>query len=119
MITSRDKRMYFLAEKVAALSLYKHKHGAVIVDGDRIISLGCNRAVSHPRSFKFFKGTIHAEQRALILSKQSVEGMTLYSARIGGNQNSRPCPLCMSYIKEAGIRKIVYLQDGKLIEERV
>lgn len=119
MITSRDKRLFYLAQRVALLSLCKHRHGAVIADGSRIISIGCNRAVSHPKSFLFLRGTIHAEQRAINLAHGSVAGMTLYSARMGWSNNSRPCRLCMACIQEAGIRTIVYLHDGELIKERL
>lgn len=121
MITSKDVRYYEMALKVARLSDCSSLHGAVIVRGGNVLSLACNRRVTHPASsrLKPFATSIHAEQRALILAQTDCKHTTLYSARANGMQLGRPCAMCSGLMAESGISSVVYYDGSNLVRERV
>lgn len=121
MITSKDVRYYEMALKVARLSDCGSLHGAVIVRGGNVLSLACNRRVTHPASsrLKPFATSIHAEQRVLILAQTDCKYGTLYSARANGMQLGRPCTLCMQLMITAQIKTVVYFDGNNLVKERV
>lgn len=90
------------------------KHGAVIVKGGRVISIGINKNRNHPTivSSEHIKThcSVHAEVDALRKVKNA-KGATIYVARVnkrGQDRLSRPCDRCHKAIKDAGIRKVVY-----------
>lgn len=90
------------------------KHGAVIVKGGSVISIGINKNRNHPTvvSSEHIKThcSVHAEIDALRKVK-SAKGATIYVARSnkrGQDRLSRPCDRCHDAIREAGIRKVVY-----------
>ena len=77
--------------------------GAVIVRDGRILAEGFNN------SFSTKDPTAHAEIVAIRLACASVghhklDGCTIYSS-------SEPCPMCLSAIYWAGIKKIYYAND--------
>jgi len=116
-----------LAKRVALMSDHQdHRHGAVIVKGGSVISVGCNKLdFSHHaalnRSYtEYGIATLHAEISALHgLSKERTRGCTLYVVRLGKRNDefrlSAPCDMCMSAMARAGIKKIIYTVD----EERI
>lgn len=90
------------------------KHGAVIVRGGSVISVGINKNRNHPTvvSSEHIKThcSVHAEVDA-IRKVKNAKGATIYVARVnksGGDLLSRPCDRCHKAIKDAGIRKVVY-----------
>lgn len=90
------------------------KHGAVVVKGGRVISVGMNKNRNHPTvvSAEHIKThcSVHAEIDALRKVK-STKGVTVYVARInkkGQDRMSRPCDRCSKAMEEAGVRKVVY-----------
>ena len=90
------------------------KHGAVIVRGGSVISIGINKNRNHPTvvSSEHIKThcSIHAEIDALRKVKNA-KGATIYVARVnrkGKARDSRPCNRCYEIIKNNGIKKIVY-----------
>lgn len=90
------------------------KHGAVIVKGGRVISVGINKNRNHPTvvSSEHIKThcSVHAEVDA-IRKVKNVKGATIYVARVnknGQDRLSRPCDRCHKAIQEAGIRKVIY-----------
>jgi len=90
------------------------KHGAVIVKGGRVISIGINKNRNHPTvvSSEHIKThcSVHAEVDAL-RKVRNAKGATIYVARVnkrGQDRLSRPCDRCHTAIREAGIRKVVY-----------
>ena len=113
-----------LAYKVAALSECSMQHGAVIVRGGNILSIACNRRVTHPVSKGWAKDpkqitTIHAEQRALILCKAPTHNATLISVRLNGDKRSRACRMCRALCYDAGIHTIVYFDGTSFVKERL
>ncbi len=103
-----------LAVNVAQSSECRMKHGAVVVRGGSVISVGINKNRNHPTvvSSEHIKThcSVHAEIDALRKVKNA-KGATIYVARVnrkGQDRLSRPCDRCHDAIREAGIRKVVY-----------
>lgn len=119
IVTTRDRYLYSVALQTASESTYSHKHGCIITKHGRIIALATNREVTHPHSHKHLKTTIHAEQRAIIKAQCSLRGAVLYSARVGGNEVSKPCAMCAALLSEAGISAICYYDGAKLVKVRL
>ncbi|MDI9518298.1 MAG: dCMP deaminase family protein [Bacillota bacterium] len=111
---------YFIG--LAHLSAYRSKDpstqvGAVIVDDDnRVVSIGYNglpRGCSdddYPWAREGealetkYPFVVHAELNAILNSRHSVEGCTLYVSLF-------PCNECAKAIIQSGIKKIVYESD--------
>lgn len=96
------------------LSSEKMKHGAVIVKGGRVMSVGVNKFRNHPMIIQpeIIKTvcSVHAEVDALRKARD-VRGATIYVARVnsrGVSRMSRPCNHCYMALKDAGISNIVY-----------
>lgn len=120
----KSKRAYFkAAEGISSLSNHRCKIGCVVVSGHRIISTGHNSAnKTHAFQAKIDKrffgcecsGFLHAETDALLPLIKG--GVNLSNASIyvyrkmkdGSIGMARPCPRCMSVIKQCGIRYINY-----------
>lgn len=129
---SKSKRAYFrAAEAIASMSNHRCKMGCVIVSGHKIISSGHNSASkTHPLQNKIDKNTfkcecagfLHAETDALIPlinNKTDLSKATLFVYRKMGMKfgMARPCPRCMSIIKQCGIKFINYSTDKGFAEE--
>lgn len=86
------------------------------------MSIACNVLKSHPEHATKYAAnviSIHAEHRAILLARGSVKGATVYIARNGGKEISKPCLSCRMYMKEAGIKTIVYFNGAQLVKERL
>ena len=86
---------------------------ALIYDKKYLVSYGLNSRKSHPLQAKFAvndKATcIHAEIAALANARQSVEGMTMYVARVYRNNKpamAKPCEACRAAIIEFGLKDV-------------
>jgi deoxycytidylate deaminase len=117
--TNQDLERYELARELAGNSECRFKMGAVIFR-HKPIATGINVIKTHPDHKRYGKHviSIHAEHRAILRSRTSVNGATLYVARDGGD-TSKPCPACMAYMREAGIYAVVYLDKGTVVKERL
>lgn len=100
---------------LAKSSSCKNKHGAVIVRGGNVLSLGINKMKNHPDVIpeELIKDAchVHAEIDAIKKVKNDLRGATIYVARVspfGKGVMSRPCNKCYQAISSAGISKIVY-----------
>jgi len=99
----------------------RHRLGAVVVKGGRILSTGYYE-VRYTKELK--KPTLHAEQSAILklLKRRKLHdlvGSTLYVYRRtpGGNLgNACPCGDCMDLIRSVGIRKVFYTEDNQTKE---
>lgn len=104
-----DVRMLDLAVLVSTWSKDPGtKVGAVIADGNRVISTGYNGFPSklqdvdlEDRDWKLSR-TIHAELNAIFNARQPVTGMTLYST-------FACCDRCAAHIIQAGIARVVWM----------
>jgi deoxycytidylate deaminase len=125
---SRDEKFIKLAIQISELSDHRMRMGAVITKGNRIMGVGNNKRKSHPKqinhhTFKIAQG-LHAERSAIINAKRKdLSGCTIHIARLtkcGEPAMAKPCDQCMAYIKETGIKRIVYTnQEGKIEKENV
>jgi tRNA(Arg) A34 adenosine deaminase TadA len=113
--------IFKLATKLAETSTYGNfRHGAVLVKGGAIQSLGFNNEKYCSRGAKYRpeeKGhaTYHAEIRAILgVPYHITRNSVIYVARVnkvGENRISKPCSMCQSVLAAQGIRKAIYSID--------
>ena len=120
-LTSRDYWGYDLAEKVAANSDCRYRMGAVVIRGSRVLSTGINKLKTHTdhKDWPAYVCSIHAEHSAILHSETDLSGATIYVARIGGRRNSKPCPMCHCLLKEVGIARAVFMDNGSLVKVKI
>jgi deoxycytidylate deaminase len=113
------------AIKKAGESILRHKVGAIIVNGGRIISCGRNER-RHTRLItgRRHKQSLCAEQSAilkLLKNRRQAElvGSTLYVTRMNtkGSALAKPCSCCQEIIKSVGIRKVFYTDNNSQVLE--
>lgn len=100
---------------LALSSQEKHRHGAIIVRQGKVISHGINVRKNDPNicSFPLLESGIHAEVAAIKRANTSLEGATIYVARINKSGQpllSKPCDRCQAAIEKAGIKKVIYTE---------
>ena len=113
--------------KTSALnSKCHHKHGALLIKGNRVLKVSFNKnsfskvANRHRlmRDKNPWFGTRHAEIE--LLSHNKIKGSTVYVCRVN-NQNdlmySRPCGMCLAAMKSAGVKKVVYSVSNSKFEK--
>lgn len=106
------------AQKEAKKSTLQTKVGAVLVLGKTIIS-GHNKDKTHPEFAnpqKHIRTSLHAELDCLIKARNNkfpttlFSGGTVYVSREvnGKPAMARPCEHCISFLRDAGIEKMMY-----------
>ena len=140
-MTNKERRLFEVARAVSKTSSFERiKIGAVLVSGNRIISVGTNSEKSHPRQkalnkfrktgttshddWKTCKDRIHAELEAILHAPYDImnnsSSLSLFVFRegcAGELRNCRPCPACMAAIKARGIRTIYYTTEEGYVRE--
>lgn len=115
-------RFFSLAREVSKLSNYHtHKLAAIIVKGNRIVSIGINDQKTHPKSDTRFN-KLHAELAAIIRSRTDLRGASIYVYREQKNGEigcSFPCSACYEAIRSAGIKRIYYSDYDSYKMEKV
>ena len=116
-LSNKDKSYLHLAMKVAESSCYEMRHGAVIVKGGSVLSVGYNKQKNNPEIFGDAGGeearqnsTVHAEIDALSRVSDA-KGAIVYVARInkrGAPALSRPCNNCYESLRDAGVKRVVF-----------
>ena len=100
--------------KIARVSPFdRHKLGAVIVRGSRVLSAGYN-SIRYTKELGY--GTLHAEEAAILKLLKSrrqhlLVGADIYVSRVRPNGSiglARPCDRCMELIKSVGIHRVFY-----------
>jgi dCMP deaminase len=114
-MTKWDTRFLGLAAYISAWSKDPSSQvGAVITDGNRIISLGYNGFAAgvedkqdrlDNRDCKL-NLTIHAEENAMIFAKRDLTGCTVYVTH-------PPCPRCASKLIQEEVGRIVYIAPSE------
>lgn len=113
---SRKQRSFLdLAVRVAESSEVSFKHGAVVVRGGSVLSVGVNKwknpmKPDFPPSAYDPTISVHAEVDALSRCADP-RGATIYIARVnkrGEERISRPCIDCEKALIVAGVRKVIY-----------
>ena len=113
-----------MAARISEMSQGRRlKVGAVIIKGDNVISMGWNGMPSgmdnnceiecEDGSLITKPETLHAESNALMKLVRTggtgAEGATLYTTY-------SPCPECAKLIKQAGINRVVYRHNYRLLD---
>ena len=114
----KKNRYIEYAKKIAAKSeCGKFRHGAVLVKGNSVRNISCNkhRHCSFGKRFRkaeLGEATLHAELGAILgMDRTTTAGATVYVARInkrGESRNSKPCSMCQAAMRYVGIRRVVY-----------
>lgn len=103
-----------LACKLAEESQEANRHGAVVVLGGSVQSVGINRRTNDPWTHKNLHWlSCHAEMAAIRRAGRT-QGATIYVSRInrrGEPRMSRPCAKCMKLIIKSGFKRVVYTVD--------
>lgn len=108
--------------KIASKSTFdRHRLGAVVVRGHRILSTGFN-GIRYSKQIG--KSTLHAEESAIIKLLQSrrqhlLVGADIYVSRVRPNGSiglAKPCNRCMDLIKSVGISRIFYTTNEQGVE---
>ncbi len=109
-----DTRFLGLAAHISAWSKDPSSQvGAVITDGNRIVSLGYNGFAAGvedkeerltDRHCKL-NLTIHAEENAMIFAKRDLRGCTVYVTH-------PPCPRCASKLIQEEFERVVYINPS-------
>ncbi len=110
-----DTRFLGLAAHISAWSKDPSSQvGAVITDGNRIVSLGYNGFATgvedrqerlDDRNCKL-NLTIHAEENAMIFAKRDLSGCTVYVTH-------PPCPRCASKLIQEEFKRVVYIAPSE------
>lgn len=91
----------------------------VIVDKNRVVSVGYNKCQTHPKSNHGYK-QLHAELGAIIgMEYSELKGCTAYVYREnkqGEPRMAKPCPTCEAALREVGIKKVCYSIVGGYTE---
>ncbi len=99
------------AKKLSLTSGENFKIGAILVKGNRILSMGVNNRKTHPKAEGPHRN-VHAEFQAILnAGLTDTEGAVCYVYRAtkdGKNALSRPCISCTKLLKEAKIKKVYY-----------
>lgn len=116
-LSRRQQSFLNLAMKVADASECNHRHGAVIVRGGSVLSVGLNKW----RNEVALVEQLHADGRSTDISVHAEidalsrvadpRGATIYVARVnrtGDPRLSKPCSGCARALQEAGISKVIY-----------
>ncbi len=115
MSTKWDTRFLGLAAHISSWSKDPSSQvGAVITDGNRIVSLGYNGFAAgvhdslerlEDRNTKL-NLTIHAEENAMIFAKRDLSGCTVYVTH-------PPCPRCASKLVQEEVKRIVFISPSE------
>lgn len=91
---------------------------AVIADGKRVVSIGLNSRKTHPLAARYGRNPealcIHAEIAAIASARESVDGMTMYIARVrkdGHPALAKPCIGCAMALAAFGISDVHFTVD--------
>jgi len=110
-----DTRFLGLAAHISAWSKDPSSQvGAVITEGNRIISLGYNGFAAGVEDTPERLGdrqcklnlTIHAEENAMIFAKRGLTGCTVYVTH-------PPCPRCASKLIQEEVARVVYISPSE------
>ena len=108
-LSKKHKKFLLLAMRMAENSECPFRHGSVLVKNGRVLAVGFNKAKNSSTTEKH--QSVHAEEDVIRKSKISVEGATLYVARINRNGEpmlSMPCADCMAVLEAQRIKVVYY-----------
>lgn len=115
MLSNTRKSFLALAQRIAANSEQRHRHGAVIVKSGRVVGAGYNKRRNHPsvvmEGRHRIDSAVHAEAAALADAGNNTRGALLFVARVNNNGKpllSKPCEQCEQLIEQSGIKEVIW-----------
>jgi tRNA(Arg) A34 adenosine deaminase TadA len=99
-----------LAVRQALRSACRHRVGAVLVAGNRVLAVAPNLHRNSPM-VDFRHATFHAEEAVLRRAKATTTGTEIFVARVnrsGTPMLARPCPRCQQALATAGVTRAHY-----------
>lgn len=127
-LTRKQQAYLNRAAKLAQASQVRQRHGAIVVKGGSVLSLGVNSYTNDPNMFPIdylnsekiphsARGkliSVHAEVAAMRrVSPQQLKGAIVYVARVsktGLTGNSAPCSHCTQQLLAAGVKKVIFTE---------
>ncbi|WP_420706991.1 hypothetical protein [Streptomyces sp. NRRL F-2664] len=106
-----------LAIRRAAVSPCRHKMGAVLASGRRVLGAHYNVQRNSP-VIDFQNATFHAEE-AVLRRVRNPSGAIAYVARVNASgipMLARPCPRCQKILADAGVAGAYYTTSSDAIE---
>ena len=109
-----DARLIKKAISEAQKSKERHKIGAVVFKGSRIISSAFNElryAKKLARKYKKFEFSLHAETKAILRARKDLRNHSILVVRVNKQGEfllAKPCKYCMAYLEYVGIKTIYY-----------
>jgi deoxycytidylate deaminase len=101
------------AKDIALNNGHQYHHAAILFRGRRIIKIGTNSEKTHPRFHRTYENGeegshIHAEMDVLRVAKPGdIITVMRWDSR-GDITMSLPCRHCQQFIREAGIKLVIY-----------
>jgi deoxycytidylate deaminase len=116
-------RYFDLAKKLTAKSTHhSHAIGCVIVQKNRVVSVGWNEMKTHSKSLHAYKSR-HAEFNAILNTPlEDLQRATAYVYRAhkdGSLALAKPCSSCLKTLQLAGIKKVCYSTENGYMEENL
>lgn len=115
-MSKKQEAFLSVARYLATKSDLRHKHGAVVVKGGRVLGMGYNKRRNDPRNLNpgrhRYDSGCHAEMSAL-KGVADPRGSVIFVARVnrmGDDRLSKPCEICAAELKRLGIKKVIYTQ---------
>lgn len=112
-----------IALKILQSLTQRWKVVAILVNKKPVAIASNNSRKTSPLTNSFNpRNRLHAELRCLKkASPEKLEGSTMYIWRMKQYSfgNSRPCSMCMKYLKEAGVKQVVYSTNTGFAEEEI
>ncbi|MFE5550287.1 hypothetical protein ACFQ71_42195 [Streptomyces sp. NPDC056534] len=109
--------MIDLAIRQALRSDCRHRVGAVLVVGRRVMAASPNLRRNDPM-IDFRHATFHAEE-AVLRRVRRTAGAVIYVARVGADGTTglaRPCPRCQESLAQAGISRAVFTTSPTAVD---
>lgn len=119
-LSSTDRRRLNRAINLAKIGACKKKHGAVLVAGGRVMSVGINTNRNDPAIIgdAQLNYSVHAEAAAIRALGHPVKNGIMYVARVdkrGNPKMSKPCIKCQELLRKYGVKKVVYTVDEEMV----
>lgn len=119
-ISVRARNHMLIAVAAAHNSSYRHRHGAVIVAGGRVLGVGWSKRRNKPTNVSdehLGMCSVHAEVDAL-RGIGDLKRATCYVTRLDALQRptmSRPCDECWQSLIDAGVSRVYWSLDSSTI----
>ena len=117
-----EAALFARALQAASVSTVRCRHGALVARGRSVLAVGVNVAF---QCRKLEGWSRHAEIAALVACERvcgSLRGLTLVSARMGGDglaAISKPCGACQRAIESAGIERVIYHDGAAIVVDKI